>query len=756
MVKLLLKILVVISFTSYPAFSQVNQLDKAKNQYDKYEYVNAQETYLKVAKKGYRSADLFKNLGNSYFFNGQFEEALHWYKELVMSYPEEIEPEYYFRYAQTLKSAERYKESDIYMQKFISLNSSDQRGKLFQKESNYLKMIDLQSKRFVVENASINSEFTDFGVAFLGEYVVFASSRDTMLTRQRIHQWNDEAFLDLYQAKFDRSDGSLSQIKQFDKSLNSRLHESTPTFTKDGNTIYFTRNNFDNQKVGRDNKGTNKLKIYRSYKNTNGNWTTPHTLPFNSDAYSTAHPALSLDEKTLYFSSDMPGGKGQSDLYQVSINGDGSFGEPKNLGDRINTEGKETFPFISASNDLYFATDGHMGLGGLDVFVTSLTPSTEDEKLVINIGKPINSPNDDFAFVIDEISKRGFFSSNRNEGRKDEIYSFIQTEELKKTCETSIIGVVKDGDTKEIVSDAQVTILDENFNIIEFITVGSDGKYETKKKIECNSKYYVRIEKLDYVTTEMMIETPDSSQVVDLSDLRKLRLVKVIRTIKPCEISILGIVKDDDTEEIISDAQVTILDENFNTIEIINVGQDGKYDTKKKIECNSKYYVRIEKLDYVTTEMMIETPDSSQVVDLSNLRKLRLVKVIRTIKPGDDLAKTLALQPIYFDFNDYLIREDAKVELAKVIEVLQQYPDMKIEIRSHTDSRAPADYNKKLSQRRAVKTANYIAVIGGIDRNRLSSKGFGEEELLNDCKFGIECSEEKHQLNRRSEFIVIE
>ncbi len=758
--KYLLKLVLVfiILFSGDIMFSQQRKIEKAKIQYDRYEYIDAQETYLKVANRGYRSADLFKNLGDSYYFNSQFDDASKWYKELINSYPDDIDPEYYFRYAQTLKANDNYEEANIYLDKFANVSADDQRAKMYKSDPNYLERIDFQSGRYEIKNIAANSPFSDFGATFYGEDVVFSSSRDTLIFKKSIHQWNNEAFLQFFKAKYNAVNGELSKVKKFDKNINSKFHESTPVFTKDGQTIYFTRNNYQDKELGRDKLGTNKLKIYRSFKNEEGEWSTPESLPFNNDEYSAAHPTLSVDEQTLYFSSDMPGGKGLSDIYQVAINPDGTFGEPRNLGGRINTEGKETFPFVSDNNELYFSSNGQIGLGGLDIYVTHLEPKTKQEGEITNVGKPVNSTKDDFAFIIDDTTKKGFFSSNRAGGKGgDDLYSFIELEELKNLCEITITGVVKDSETEEIISGAKITIFDEDSNVIEAIMVGDDGVYASSNKIECNSKYFIRIEKLDYSTAEMFITTPDETQTIDLSDYRELKLVREVKLVKndACEITITGVVRDGETEEVISGATVTIYDDEYNVIEVIEAGDDGIYTSSKKIECSSKYFIRIEKMDYSTVEMLITTPDETQTVDLSNYRKLRLVREVKVVRVGDDLAKILSLNTIYFDFNDYLIREDAKVELAKVIEVMKQYPNIKIEIRSHTDSRSSAEYNKKLSSRRAVKTLNYIAIIGEIDRSRLTSKGYGEEELINNCVYGVECSEEEHEKNRRSEFIII-
>jgi outer membrane protein OmpA-like peptidoglycan-associated protein len=346
----------------------------------------------------------------------------------------------------------------------------------------------------------------------------------------------------------------------------------------------------------------------------------------------------------------MPGGKGLSDLYKVAINGDGSFGESKNLGDRINTEGKETFPFIGANNELYFSSDGHMGLGGLDVYVTVLDPQNQQEKQVINVGKPINSSKDDFAFIIDDNTKRGYFSSNRDGGKgRDDIYSLRELEPLRK--EITIEGfVVLQNNSNDPIQVTWVSVYDSENNLIETGEVNEEGWYSYK--VYQNEDYFIRVEKDGYVTVEKL----------------------------------------------------------------------------------------------VSTKNLLKTP--------LLVPEIILEKKVIVVEIGDDLGKILSLNPIYFDLDKSNIRSDAAVELAKVIEVMIQYPTMKIEIRSHTDSRALMWYNRRLSERRAKRTMNYIIKKGGINKNRITSKGYGESELVNECGNGIPCAPVQHQENRRSEFII--
>jgi outer membrane protein OmpA-like peptidoglycan-associated protein len=310
----------------------------------------------------------------------------------------------------------------------------------------------------------------------------------------------------LYGAKIS-DNGNFEEPEKFSNNVSSKFHESTPVFTQDGNTMYFTRNNFNNGKKGRDSERTILLKLYKATKDGD-KWTNVTELPFNSNVYSVAHPVLSFDEKTLYFASNMPGTIGseqQSDIFKVSINADGSYGTPVNLGDKINTEGRETFPYITEKNELYFASDGHPGLGGLDVFVTQIK---EDGSVgsIKNVGEPINSKMDDFAFLIDNKTKNGFVSSNRKEDNLgyDDIYKFTEIIPIAKDCEQKLVGIVLDTDSQEPIANAKVVLYDSSEIKIKEFTTDSDGKYDFGSVV-CDSKLKVRAEKQKYNTNEVLV-----------------------------------------------------------------------------------------------------------------------------------------------------------------------------------------------------------------------------------------------------------
>ena len=626
-------------------YAQKGKVRQAKKEYDNLAYVKTSEILLEVANNGFKSVDLLQKLADSFYFNNQMKEAVQWYGEL-MAMNENMDPEYYFRYAQALKSIEDYTESDIWMTKFHEADRSDLRGRAFSSTVDYLSMIDEASREFEVYNMDINTEVSDFGTTQYQNQLVFASARGG----GKKYKWNEQPFLDLFSA-VKQEDGSYSEVTAFNDQINSKFHESTVSFTPDDQVMYFTRNNYYNKKYKNSEDGTNRLKIFKATLEDD-KWTNIEPVHFNSDEFSVAHPTVNLTGTKMYFASDMTGTLGESDIFEVDINPDGTLGDPVNLGASINTEGHETFPFVNSEGDLFFSSNGFTGLGGLDVFVIREFEKRRElnQQLILeNIGRPINSPMDDLGYYENVATKEGFFTSNRDGGKgDDDIYSFTIPD-----CEQEVEGIVRDEETDELIVGAKVTLLNAEGEALNQQIVGTDAAYKFEK-LECEKEYLIRIEAKDYETVEERFTTPDKRQ-----DL------------------------------------------------VINP---------------------------------------------------KLEKDVKGIEEGTDLAQTLGIPIIYFDYDKFNIRYDAEIELQKVLAVMNQYPDMVVDIRSHTDCRAKADYNERLSENRAQSTRDYL-ISKGISAGRLTAKGYGESQLVNDC--GCEptndsdCTEEQHQLNRRSEFIIV-
>ncbi|MCM4169829.1 Peptidoglycan-associated lipoprotein [Arenibacter antarcticus] len=645
MIKRLFLLTILFSGFGLVTNAQERLVNKANEKYGDYSFSPAIDIYKRVVDKGYISADLLMKLGNSYYFNADYTEASETYQQLLEEYPEAMGADYFFRYAQTLRSLGEYDKSKEIMSKFSEIKSTDIRATLYKTERDYLEEIAKNSGRYQIGEFKFNSKYSDFAPSYYKKGLLFASDRDTGNLARNRHTWNSKDFLDLYKVNVDSI--SENKVLKFDKGINTRLHESTSAFTKDGSTLYFTRNNSFEGKTVKDKGGVVRLKLFKATQ-IDGVWTQVEELPFNSDSYSVAHPTLSPDEKVLYFTSDMPGTYGESDIFKAAINDDGTYGTPVNLGNIINTEARESFPFLSADNILYFSSDGHPGLGGLDVFATKISKNQFIGN-VLNVGEPINSSLDDFTFIIDEGTKSGYFASNRKGGMgSDDIYSFVETKPLEFNCLKPVSGTVRDKISNEVLTGATVKVINENNEELTSVITDSKGTY--KLMVDCSKGNFVRASINGYVPSEEYLN--------------------------------------------ISDSKPMIID----------------------------FYLE---RDLVTAGF------------------------------GDDLAKLLQLSTIYFDFDRYNIRPDAEIEIHKVIAAMEKYSSLKLKVTSHTDSQGKDSYNLWLSQKRAEATTAYM-VSNGISRDRLEEEGYGETRLVNRCSNGVKCTQEEHQSNRRSEFLIIE
>ncbi len=614
-------------------FAQSNKNKKAEEKYDNLSYVESTKALLKLVDSGNSTPEVLKKLANAYYFNTKMEEASRWYGELLSQYAIVVEYEYYYRYAMSLKAIGDYEKANDYMNKFAEFKPNDSRSVLFLKSKNYLQIIEELSAEFEMENLDLNSRFSDFGTSFYKDGIVFASSRG----EGKLYKWNEQPFLDLYY----RANGS-QYVVPFSEKINTKFHESSTSFTQDGLTMYFTRNNYHKGKIKKSSEKINGLKIFKATLE-NGKWANVTSMPFNSDDYNVAHPALSPDGTKLYFASDMPGTYGKSDIYVVNVNEDGTYGGPVNLGEKVNTEGRENFPYISNNGALYFSSDGHQGLGGLDVFMIRLDKANGKAQ---NLAKPINSSRDDFEFIIDENTNVGYLTSNRYNGKgDDDIYKF-----KREFCTNLVSGTTVDKNTNTIIPYASVVIINENNVEVQNLTSDENGVFNCE--IGCKKQTY-----------------------------------KVIAT------------KGGFMQE--------------------------------------------------TEQFKIKPKRNSDIV-----LKLNLKPEDAAAEVGTDLFKLLDLKPIYFDYDKSNIRKDAQVELQKVIDYLEEYPNVTIDVQSHTDSRGKDSYNEALSSRRNTATKKWIVQKGGIVKSRITGKGYGETQLINHCSNEVKCSDYEHQQNRRSMFIV--
>ena len=471
------KIYTIVSFILVSSLltAQNKDTQSADKLFKKLEFIAASEAYLKLVDTNKATVYVYEQLADCYYNIYNTAEAAKWYAKTLV---EKKDAELYYRYAQMLKANGNYVESNKQMQKFAAMQPNDLRAKAFNENPNYIPRLLDKTKSFDLKTLDINSDKSDFGAILHDNSVYFTSARNAS---KKIYGWTKEPFLDIYKADYNE-DGTITNCVPV-KELNSKYHDGSVTISQDGNTMYFTSDSFRENSFEKDK--ANKLKFGRNnlFKATyeNGKWGAITSLPFNSSDYSTGNPSLSKDGKTLYFSSNMPGSIGGVDIWKVVVTENGSFGKPENLGKKINTEGNESFPFITADNFLYFSSDAKQGLGGMDIYKIDLKAGTEAK----NVGKPVNSDKDDFSFSFNENKNFGFVASNRN--GNDDIFGLLPV------CNYEVNTIVTNAKTGAILADAKVSVLDDKNNVIT--TEQSNAKGEVSYKVECDKYYTIQATK---------------------------------------------------------------------------------------------------------------------------------------------------------------------------------------------------------------------------------------------------------------------
>ncbi|MEM8926558.1 MAG: OmpA family protein [Bacteroidota bacterium] len=604
-------------------------------------YSEASEYYEKAFAyaKTVPAVQSLQKAADSYYFIGDMEKASKWYTMLFDNYQEVLSEDDLFKYSDVLKGMGRKKNAD----RILSLIGERDFERTTTAPS-FLK----HNEQILLKNLKINTKYSEFGSSFRSDgQIIFASAADTGVFKTRKYKWNNQPFLDLYEARVESDGYELNQIKKLSKDINTKQHEASATFSMDGTTMYFTRNN--DQRKKKKKKNVNHLKIFASQW-VDGKWDTPKEVSFNNENYSTGHPALTPNGEQMYFVSDMPGGYGHTDLYVVDIDENGTFSEPRNLGPEINSNRKEMFPFV-AEDKIYFSSDRKSGLGGLDIYQSTIKDGVLANP--VNLGKPYNSIRDDFSFALKKGENAGYLASNRKGGKGDDDIYYFKWAKSENTIENNngIDGVVIDAIKEVPVANANIVLFDSNNLKIAEVASEEDGTFRLENLIS-NYDYTLNVKKDDYEELIESLTTKDNVQI-------KL------------------------TQKLIPIGAIDIVDNEKN-------------------------------------EPMFKT------------------------------------EAVYFNFDSFSIRDDAKEELNRLADYLIKNESIKLKIESHTDSRGNAAYNKYLSDKRAKASKDYLLSKGVSQNQIVSAIGYGEKQLLNDCSDGVSCSKKSHQLNRRSEFVFVQ
>jgi outer membrane protein OmpA-like peptidoglycan-associated protein len=661
--KVLKHITLCLLVLPFVGMAQTYDVKRANEFFDRFDYPEAINRYERIkSKEDHYTIEVARNLATSYRKTLNYESAEMYYKEVVGWEDQSlVQAEDLYYYARMLQANGKYDASVPWMDKFMTMSANDTRAlqnKGYSVER--IQRLNENPEKFDIRKAGINSDMDDFGPVYYSDDMIVYTSNKAFggAAVNRTYKWDGKPFLNMYTAKVDSS-GSLSEPELFVKDYKTKYHEGPATFSRDFNMVVFTRNHL--KKKGLSEEKINNLQLMYAVRDSEGNWMEAEPLPFNSNEYSCGHPSLSADGKRLYFASNMPGGYGGADIWISYLTETGEWSIPSNAGPMVNTAGNEMFPFVHSNGNLFFSSDGHFGLGGLDIFMSRYTGKFQFEKAV-NLGAPLNGARDDFSVVLNEDLDFGYFASNRDTGNTgDDIYKFVYDPQLR------IEVVVTDNETKEKLDSANVkVIVVEGNSLLDSALTDENGKIEM------------------------------------------------------------------DVEE---------------TAYAIIVSAEG-YDA----------------------DTIIYEPEFDGAQTLFTVA----VALDPAPLPMFYVGKVLDVGEVLFDRDKYVIRDDAALILDSVASIMEDNPGMHIECRSFTDCRHSADYNEKLSQKRAEASMKYL-IKKGIDMERLTANGYGETELIADCpceceqsiqEIGIKqfrdcedeqvsnCTEEQHEMNRRTEFKI--
>ncbi|MCO5258525.1 MAG: OmpA family protein [Crocinitomicaceae bacterium] len=724
--------------------AQNSRLKYADKMYDANAYYYASEAYEDALARKTDSSVVASKIADSYDKIGNRKKAAEWYS--FLNKKGLLSKEQQLRYALLERGLENYNHSNELLANYEQKYGNNDFSK------NYNFSIDELKKdkgQFILRTQKVNTPSSDMSATYFDKNnVLLSSSKRTSTSTMTLLSWTGNYFYDIYKAPIN-DNGEIGKMKLMKAKAKTKFHDGPAVYNEKNGFVYFTRNNYLNGKKGFDEHKGIRLKIYKA-KIDGTKFKDIVELSINDDNYSTAHPSVSEDGKRLYFSSDKPGGFGGMDIYYVYLDNDGNpMGSPINLGEKVNTNQHEVFPtYNSTENILFFSSEGHFGLGGLDIYLAKLNKSG-DVTSIENIGSPINSPFDDFAFVNNSKQTKGYFTSNRNGGKgDDDIYGFDQNFPFKNSA--TLKGNAKNLLTKNNLGEVKIFLADKNGNLVDSTITNENGEFELSLT-SIKGDFTIIGEKDGFIEGQKSI----------LYNETKMEYEETVDLMPMLDYFFSGIVKDKVTHEPLNNVKVSISDllkdTNFTDINTDNAGSFKTVNLPYKYNDKVSYEFKFEKSGYVTKTVALgDILALEQEIKVNNVLSIDLTK----IEVGKtDLNDVVDIAPIYFDLNKWDIRPDAAKELNKIVAIMKENPGMVIELGSHTDSRGSKQYNITLSDKRAKSSASYI-ISQGIAKDRIYGKGYGANKLkISDAEIAkAKTDDEKeklHQQNRRTEFIII-
>ncbi len=691
----------------------------ADRYYDHFDFYKAIPMYEQLLKSHPNDYVLYERLATIYDHINDSQNAERCYAVLVQN--KKATPSEILNYGRALARNGKYVQAIQCYQKYREVRPGDPRGAAFAEAWQNMASFYKDSASFTLKKAPFSTKANEFSPAYYGGSIVFSSDQSRFSMTRNLYNWTLSPFFDLYIAS-----PNSAEAKPFSKDLNTTYHEGPLCFNKQQDTIIFTRSLYVHSHLHKSNEGINRMGLFQAVWNKGEKrWVNVKPLTINNDEYSVEHPALSPDGSKLYFASDMPGGMGGLDLYVshriTDAAGEKSWGVPVNLGPAINSPGNDQFPFIDGVGNLWYASDGIPGLGGLDIFFAA--KSAEGFSKCINPGYPMNTRFDDFGYITDSEGENGYLSSDRNNTYgNDDIYS------IQRPFRKHLLWVY-DTKTRQGLPGAKIEVK-EGDN--EPRTIDNANSGPALLSVNPYKDYQFEAKKALYKPTGIEFTS---------NQLKEMDTIKI--PMDPMgAIRLNGFVFAANNKSPLPNCTVVLQNETNGMG--LNLRTDDQGMFSRQLTASSDYKVSIRTVagKCSVSEIAVTTKGISKdtTINLS----------VPVYCEGD----VIQVENIYYDLNKYNIRPDAARSLDKLLKVMKDYPGMKIELRSHTDSRGSAASNMTLSNNRAKAAAEYL-YSKGIARNRIIGKGYGETMLINKCAKGVPCSEAEHQLNRRTEFKIL-
>ncbi|MBK6755925.1 MAG: carboxypeptidase regulatory-like domain-containing protein [Flavobacteriales bacterium] len=695
--------------------------DRVANKYaEQFDYPRVAAMYQSQVDKGTADAADLRRLALAYKRMGQMENAERTYKQLTDS--SAAAPDMW-EYAEVLRANGKYTEANAWYAKYAAQNPDDQRAQAYVRNPDLFDRLNRDSASATVRAVPINSPQADLGLAIMNELLIFSSARGEGVGGKADYSWDGQPFLNMHSALLKGETATEPMVMR--KEVNSRFHDGTASYDSVAHRLYFTRNNwhYGTKQLAED--GELKLGIFFSDVEAGefGNQEWGALIPFdhNNPDHNVGQPCVTHDGRRIFFVSDMVGGQGGTDIWFCDNLGN-NWGVPQNMGPKVNTAGNEMYPFVDRDSTLFFASNGHPGLGGMDLFRTRLLPAGPGT--VFNLKAPMNSRFNDHGLVLLRDDSTGFFVSDRPGGLgSDDIYGCTVRPPMM-----FLAGIVIDKVTREPIEGATILLKDEHNAHVKRFQLETEPGGKFKIDAEYRSKYVIVANKNGYFQKEVSVMT-------DADPLENI-VVEMTKYDYAAE----GVVMHGETEQPLAGAKVMLYDGNDQLLEELTTNETGKYAFALKPE--SDYRLRVEKEGFFKQSARISTKGKPSAIIHTDFRLFPL-----------DVGQVVRLDNIYYDYNKWNIRPDAAIELDKLVQTLNDNPTVKIELSSHTDCRGKDAYNASLSEKRAKSAVDYV-ISKGIAKARVTSKGYGESVPFAKCVCE-KCSDDEHQSNRRTEFKVL-